>query len=441
MKNNRKGFTLVELVIVIAVVAVLAAVMIPTFSDIIKKANISKDTQAVRNMNVILTSEVSASSAPLNSASVKEMLESNGISDFSPQTKLYTFYWIKNENIIILANESDIPVYPEEHRDQTYTPEWHDLSAFTSTDLPLRPEGEDVREPRTFTVTVTQTGSSVHIPFEIPYTEAQGYEEFRTPITLPESFKSDDFTLDRYRINKITVTMQNAAVEHKIVIRSQRAQESGVDYYFDKDEVAEIYIPYVTGNIEINIDVAEFCIAVIKVDQNMTVYARTLKNYPKLTFTMEFPTLPAREFASLISAETADGEPVVLTYNEENEMLEYKNPSLSAPDLNISVTTKERVYTVNMSMSLSNSTVIMEPTTVEVRYSPEHKDFVLILDLNSFDATRNVKKIINNFVTSKYKFDGPKYQPKFTYDAENNILTVSNIRCDFEWECLASFSK
>ena len=41
MKNNRKGFTVVELVIVIAVVAVLAAVMIPTFSGIIKKANIS----------------------------------------------------------------------------------------------------------------------------------------------------------------------------------------------------------------------------------------------------------------------------------------------------------------------------------------------------------------------------------------------------------------
>lgn len=441
MKNNRKGFTVVELVIVIAVVAVLAAVMIPTFSGIIKKANISKDTQAVRNMNVFLTSEVSASSAPLNSASVKEMLESNGISDFSPRTKLYTFYWIKNENIIILANESDIPVYPEEHRDQTYTPEWHDLSAFSSADLPERPEGEDVREPRTFTVTVTQTGSSVHIPFEIPWTPVQGYEEFRTTITLPESFKSDDFKLDRYRINKITVTMQNAAVEHKIVIRSQRAQESGSEMYFEKDEVAEIYIPYVTGNIEINIDVAEFCLAVIKVDQNMTVYARTLKNHPKLSFTLGFHTLPDREFASLISATTADGDPVVLTYNEETEMLEYKNPSLSAPDLNISITTKERVYTVNMSMSLGNSTDIIEPTTVEVRYSPEHRDFVLILDLNSIDTTRNVKKIINNFVTSEYDRKNLSYKPKFTYDAENNILTVSNIRCDFEWKCLASFSK
>ncbi len=38
-KINKKGFTIVELVIVIAVIAILAAVLIPTFSGIIKKAN------------------------------------------------------------------------------------------------------------------------------------------------------------------------------------------------------------------------------------------------------------------------------------------------------------------------------------------------------------------------------------------------------------------
>ena len=41
MKNlkNKKGFTIVELVIVIAVIAILAAVLIPTFSGVIEKAN------------------------------------------------------------------------------------------------------------------------------------------------------------------------------------------------------------------------------------------------------------------------------------------------------------------------------------------------------------------------------------------------------------------
>ena len=50
MKNNKKrGFTIVELVIVIAVIAILAAVLIPTFSNVVKKANLSAELQQIRN--------------------------------------------------------------------------------------------------------------------------------------------------------------------------------------------------------------------------------------------------------------------------------------------------------------------------------------------------------------------------------------------------------
>ena len=38
-KNNKKGFTLVELVIVIAVIAVLSAILVPTFGKVISDAN------------------------------------------------------------------------------------------------------------------------------------------------------------------------------------------------------------------------------------------------------------------------------------------------------------------------------------------------------------------------------------------------------------------
>lgn len=48
MKNNKKGFTIVELVIVIAVIAILAAVLIPTFSSVINKANQSSAMQEAR---------------------------------------------------------------------------------------------------------------------------------------------------------------------------------------------------------------------------------------------------------------------------------------------------------------------------------------------------------------------------------------------------------
>ena len=46
-KMNKKGFTIVELVIVIAVIAILAAVMIPTFGGIIETAQESGEMQKV----------------------------------------------------------------------------------------------------------------------------------------------------------------------------------------------------------------------------------------------------------------------------------------------------------------------------------------------------------------------------------------------------------
>ncbi len=50
----KRGFTIMELVIVIAVIAVLAAVLIPTFANITERANESNDTQLVRNLNTAL---------------------------------------------------------------------------------------------------------------------------------------------------------------------------------------------------------------------------------------------------------------------------------------------------------------------------------------------------------------------------------------------------
>ncbi len=48
-RNNKKGFTIVELVIVIAVIAILSAVLIPTFGGIIEKAQDSANLQEARN--------------------------------------------------------------------------------------------------------------------------------------------------------------------------------------------------------------------------------------------------------------------------------------------------------------------------------------------------------------------------------------------------------
>lgn len=49
MKRTNKGFTLVELIIVIAVIGVLAAILIPVFSNVIKKANLKSAFADARN--------------------------------------------------------------------------------------------------------------------------------------------------------------------------------------------------------------------------------------------------------------------------------------------------------------------------------------------------------------------------------------------------------
>lgn len=50
MKTNNKGFSLVELIVVIAVMAILAAVAIPTFAAFIGKAQVASDESYLNDL-------------------------------------------------------------------------------------------------------------------------------------------------------------------------------------------------------------------------------------------------------------------------------------------------------------------------------------------------------------------------------------------------------
>ena len=53
-RNYKKGFTIVELVIVIAVIGVLSAILIPVFVNLTMKANIASDDSLIKNLNTAL---------------------------------------------------------------------------------------------------------------------------------------------------------------------------------------------------------------------------------------------------------------------------------------------------------------------------------------------------------------------------------------------------
>lgn len=117
MKKQNKGFTIVELVIVIAVIAVLAAVLIPTFSSLIKKANLSADKAAVRDMNTALAADQALHGKPADVETTMQVLANAGFNtvNWKPITKGYEVYWYKEANKMILYNAAAASVeYPDE---------------------------------------------------------------------------------------------------------------------------------------------------------------------------------------------------------------------------------------------------------------------------------------------------------------------------------------
>lgn len=113
MKTNRKGFTITELVIVIVVIAILAAVLIPTFSSLIKKANISADTQMAKNLNTSLAMYEASGEKVDEFSEVLDAAREQGyiISKLNPTADNCYFVWESETNQILLVDgEKDYEV-------------------------------------------------------------------------------------------------------------------------------------------------------------------------------------------------------------------------------------------------------------------------------------------------------------------------------------------
>lgn len=243
--NSNKGFTIVELVIVIAVVAVLAGVLIPTFAGIVKRANISADIQTARNMGTILAAE-----KPIGPREAVDALKANGFERLHPKTKFYSFYWIKSINTVVLTDEGVRPIFPEEMADRIFDQEdWFDLTGeYAKTESgtaepPIAPNPpvdppvveEETDPPEQLTVTYTYNKPEYLKDPIRKHTIAYG-SDFSTNFKLAEG--------GQYWITKVTVYV--GGKQHDVI-------------YGAPDRTVSISYNNLTEDVEINIHVVKYC--------------------------------------------------------------------------------------------------------------------------------------------------------------------------------------
>ena len=114
MRNtNKKGFTIVELVVVVAVIAILAAVLIPTVSGIIKKANIASDTTVAKNMNTALAEYSAENGDPEDFEEVLVAIEKAGyvLANLNAKANGNLYAWDKANNQIVYIDEAGEVIY------------------------------------------------------------------------------------------------------------------------------------------------------------------------------------------------------------------------------------------------------------------------------------------------------------------------------------------
>lgn len=113
--SKKRGFTIIELVIVIAVIAILAAVLIPTFANIIQKANVANDVALARNMNTILIADEATNGRSTDMYDVLIALEQGGfkLENLNPRADGNVFAWDKANNQIVYLDKKnpDKPIF------------------------------------------------------------------------------------------------------------------------------------------------------------------------------------------------------------------------------------------------------------------------------------------------------------------------------------------
>lgn len=108
MKARKRGFTIVELMIVIVIIGILVAIIVPAVTGAIDKANLTKLQAEVKSMNTqLLIESIFDSVYAYRPEEVEEMLKGLGF-DLGSTPKGYSLWYNQEKNEIILAKTEEM---------------------------------------------------------------------------------------------------------------------------------------------------------------------------------------------------------------------------------------------------------------------------------------------------------------------------------------------
>ncbi len=112
--NNKKGFTLVELLVVIAILAILAVVSVVGYTSFLDKARKSNDISLTKQMNTILQAEEVDGDKNETAYEAVQQLEEGGldVTKLTPTTDGYHYVYDIKQNRMFLLDSSKTKVAP-----------------------------------------------------------------------------------------------------------------------------------------------------------------------------------------------------------------------------------------------------------------------------------------------------------------------------------------
>ncbi len=124
--NSKRGFTIVELVIVIAIIAILAAVLIPTFSSLVQSAQMASDTSLITNLNKELAMAEAKDGKNATMSDVIKDLENAGYSLalLTPTAEGCYIAWDADTDRVVYMDSEFKILYPKENKGETLANAW-----------------------------------------------------------------------------------------------------------------------------------------------------------------------------------------------------------------------------------------------------------------------------------------------------------------------------